>query len=135
MTLVVKLRAKHVQVKGQFPPTCQETAGKITKKRHHSKIINSYTQPKNHPQPAQCFTKSGISTMVPSQRLVSKLQLSAAEVVIIPLHKAKGKHPRDRHPAGKYGEIAMGKWMKHDDWYGLVEWGFSVSKCSASSFL
>ena len=30
---------------------------------------------------------------MPSQRMVSKLQLSMADMVIKPLHGAKGKHP------------------------------------------
>ena len=63
--------------------------GKITKKLHQPNIINSYIQQKYIHKPAQCFTKSGISAMVPSQRLVSKLQLSAAEVVIIPLQRRR----------------------------------------------
>ena len=33
-SLVVKLRVKHVQVKGKFPPTCQETARKIYKNNY-----------------------------------------------------------------------------------------------------
>ena len=110
-SLVVKLRVKHVQVKGKFPLTCQETARKIYK--------NNYINQKSS---TAIFNKNTYTTCPVFHQIwyLNHGTIAEAGVQTAVVSCWGGDHPVTQGE----GQTSLGwdtagiwrKWMKNDDW-------------------